>query len=321
MIRSLAVIALVSMCLWSKGLGQTSEASSHQVSVSDLSEAVRLAEGFIAEPNITYVTVQNYQAKLDIYRPESKAAVPVVIYIHGGGWVNGTKEEVTTNALPFMAMGLAVINVEYRLAKIAPAPAAVEDCLCVLHWVGRHAKEYNLDPDKVIVAGASAGGHLALTTAMIPTSANFEAECANDDDYKGGAGLWPNYRVKVAAVINWFGITDVADLLHGANTKAYAVTWLGSQPERDEMARKMSPLTYVRADLPPILSIHGDQDTYVPYSQAVRLHEALSRSGVKNQLLTIHGKGHGDFNPVEDLRAWMTVLAFLTNVGVLPATK
>jgi len=160
-----------------------------------------------------------------------------------------------------------------------------------------------------------------LTTAMIPTSAGFEAECANDDDYKGGAGLWPNYRVKVAAVINWFGITDVADLLHGANTKAYAVTWLGSQPQREEMARKMSPLTYVRADLPPILSIHGDQDTYVPYSQAVRLHQALSRAGVKNQLLTIPGKGHGDFNYAESLRAWMTVQAFLTSVGVLPATK
>jgi acetyl esterase/lipase len=320
-IRWLAIIAAMLIGLWSKGLSQTSDVALPRAASSDLSEAVRLADGFIAEPNITYVTVQNYQAKLDIYRPASKTAVPTVIYIHGGGWVNGTKEQVTMNALPFMAMGFAVINVEYRLAKISPAPAAVEDCLCVLHWVGRHAKEYNLDPDRVIVAGASAGGHLALTTAMIPTSAGFEAECANDDDYKGGAGLWPNYRVKVAAVINWFGITDVADLLHGANTKAYAVTWLSSRPEREEMARKMSPLTYVRADLPPILSIHGDQDTYVPYSQAVRLHEALSRAGVKNQLLTIPGKGHGDFNHAESLRAWMTVQAFLTSVGVLPATK
>ncbi len=321
MIRSLAVIALMSICLSGKGLSLTSEVPSPQIPATQLSEAVRLADGFIAELNITYVTVQNYQAKLDIYRPVSKAAVPAVIYIHGGGWVNGTKEDVAMNALPFMAMGFAVINVDYRLAKISPAPAAVEDCLCVLHWVGRHAKEYNLDPDKVIVAGASAGGHLALTTAMIPSSAGFEAECANDDDYKGGAGLWPNYRIKVAAVINWFGISDVADLLHGANTKAYAVTWLGSQQDREELARKMSPLTYVRADLPPILSIHGDQDAYVPYSQAVRLHEALSRVGVKNQLLTIPGKGHGDFNAAESLHAWMTVQAFLTGVGVLPATK
>jgi acetyl esterase/lipase len=318
MVRLLAAIALMLIGLSLNGLSQISEAPLLRSPASDLGEAVRLADSFVAEPNITYVTVQNYQAKLDIYRPANKAAAPAVIYIHGGGWVNGTKEEVAMNALPFMALGFAVINVEYRLAKISPAPAAVEDCLCVLHWVGRHSKEYNIDPDRVIVAGASAGGHLALTTAMIPTSAGFESECANDDDYKGGAGLWPNYRVKVAAVINWFGITDVADLLHGANTKAYAVTWVGSQPDREEMARKMSPLTYVRSDLPPILSIHGDQDAYVPYSQAVRLHEALTKAGVKNQLLTISGKGHGDFNPVEDLHVWMTVQAFLTRVGVLP---
>ena len=315
------VVGILSILLgaWTAALGQ--EPAAAALPSADLSSAVRLSDSYIAGPNITYLTVQNYQAKLDLYRPATASPVPVVVYIHGGGWVNGTKEDAVMGVFPFMSMGFAVINVEYRLAKIAPAPAAVEDCLCVLHWVGRHAKEYNLDVDKVIVAGASAGGHLALTTSMIPTSAGFEAECANDDDYKGGAGLWPNYRVKVAAVINWFGITDVADPLTGANTKAYAVTWLGSQPNRDDMARKMSPLTYVRAGLPPILTIHGDHDAYVPYSQAVRLHEALTKVGVRNQLLTIAGKGHGDFNAEEDQHVWTTIGAFLASVGITPVTK
>jgi len=314
-----AVIALILLNSWVSVRAQGSDLT--QVLPAEMTSAIHIADTFVSESNITYVTVQNYQAKLDIYRPVGKSPVPVVVYIHGGGWVNGTKEEVLMGTLPFMAMGFALINVEYRLAKVFPAPAAVEDCLCVLHWVGRHAKDYNLDPDKVIVAGASAGGHLALTTAMIPTSAGFEAECANDDDAKGGAGLWPNYRVKVAAVINWFGITDVVDLLHDANTKAYAVTWLGSQPDREEMARKMSPLTYVRADLPPILTIHGDKDPYVPYPQAVRLHEGLTKAGVKNQLLTIAGKGHGDFNSEENLHVWMTIQAFLASVGITPVAK
>jgi len=187
-------------------------------------------------------------------------------------------------------MGFAVVNVEYRLARVSLAPAAVEDCRCVLHWVGRKANEYNFDLKKVVVTGASAGGHLALTTAMIPSTAGFEDQCANDDDPQGGAGAWTNPWPPVAAVINWFGITDVNELLHGDSTRAYAVTWLGRQPDRETIAKSVSPLSYVRPGIPPILTIHGDKDTFVPYEQAVRFHHALEAAGVKNQLVTIHGK-------------------------------
>ena len=134
-----------------------------------------MSTSYVVLPNIVYTRAANYEAKLDLYRPaESRTPTPVVLVIHGGGWVNGSKEDVATAVLPYMEMGFAVINVEYRLAKISPAPAAVEDCLCALHWVGRHAKEQNFDLNKVVVTGSSAGGHLALTTAMIPTSAGFE---------------------------------------------------------------------------------------------------------------------------------------------------
>ncbi len=229
----------------------------------------------------------------------------------------GTKEQVALEFLPFMEMGFAVVNVEYRLAETSLAPAAVQDCLCVLHWLGRYAKEYNLDLSKVVVSGASAGGHLALTTAMIPTAAGFEEECANDDDASGGAGPWPNHRAQVAAVIDWFGITDVNELIDGASARAYAVTWLGNQANRVEIAKSVSPLTYVRRGLPPILMIHGDKDTYVPYEQSVRLHQALDRAGVKNQLLTISGKGHGDFTLDEEMHIWSAVRHFLEQAGVV----
>jgi acetyl esterase/lipase len=286
--------------------------------ISDrVGSALWMMENYVITPNITYTTANNYQSKLDVYRPVyTKSPVPVIVNIHGGGWVNGTKEDVAFSALPYMEMGFAVVNVEYRLARISPAPAAVQDCLCVLHWIGRNAREFGFDLDKIVITGASAGGHLALTTALIPTSEGFEDQCANDDDPSGGAGEWPNRRPRVAAVINWFGITDVNDLLHGPNTRAYAVTWLNNQPQREELAYKVSPINYVRPGIPPILTVHGDRDTFVPYEQAVGFHKALTAANVSNQLLTIHGKGHGDFNAAQNLEAWKTVRLFLEKVGI-----
>jgi acetyl esterase/lipase len=305
--------------LRSEGSAQNTTASKTfgQSDASSPSHFIQVASQYVASPNITYLTVQNYSAKLDLYRPGDTSAVPVVIWIHGGGWVAGSKEEVLLATLPYMEMGFAVINVEYRLAKISPAPAAVEDCLCVLHWLGRHADEYHLDLNKVVISGASAGGHLALTTAVLPTSTDLDSSCANDDDPSGGAGPWPNRRVNIAAVVNWFGITDVADLIH-QDARAYAITWLGAAEDRDRIAKRVSPITYVRAGLPPILTIHGDRDTYVPYQQARRFHEALTKVGVQNRLITIEGKGHGDFTLEENMRIWKEIKQFLSQIGITP---
>lgn len=295
------------------------------VSQAQMTEAERaailLGSEYQVQANITYSVANNYESKLDVYTPESvKAPVPVVMMIHGGGWVAGTKEGSTLYVLPYLQMGFAVVNVEYRLGKVSLAPAAVEDCLCALHWLGRNAKKYNFDLSKVVITGGSAGGHLALTTAMIPESAGFENQCASVDD-PDWSGSWKSPRPKVAAVINWFGITDVADMLRGPNIRSYAVSWLGSSPNREELAKRLSPLTYVRADLPPILTVHGDADKLVPYSHGVRLHEALAKAGVRNQLFTIPGGGHGDFTPEQQLKAWEAIRAFLTSAGVSPQRK
>jgi len=293
---------------------------------AQLSEAARSAvliqHDYNVDPNITYLVANGYEAKLDVYRPsQAKSPVPVVMHIHGGGWVAGTKEDSVLGTLPYLEMGFAVVNVEYRLGKVSLAPAAVEDCLCALHWIGRNAKKYNFDLNKVVVIGGSAGGHLALTTGMIPSSAGFENQCAYEDDETWN-GPWTDARPKVAAIINWFGITDVADMLQGApNTRSYAVAWLGSLPNREDLARRLSPLTYVRAGLPPILTIHGDADHIVPYSHAVRLHEALSKAGVRNQLFTVPGGGHGDFTADQELKAFETVRTFLASLGITPMPR
>jgi dipeptidyl aminopeptidase/acylaminoacyl peptidase len=118
----------------------------------------------------------------------------------------------------------------------------------------------------------------------------------------------------VAAIVNWFGITDVADLLSGPNAKTYAVRWIGSIPDRadrEALASRLSPLTYVRTDQPPVFTIHGDDDPTVPYTHATRLRDALVRAGVSNELITVPGGKHGGFPPNESLRIWAAIRAFL----------
>jgi len=259
-------------------------------------------------PNgITYLVANNYEAKLDVYRPQNTSGpTPTLIYIHGGGWVAGDKNGAVNQFIPYLEMGWAVVNVEYRLAKVSLAAAAVEDCRCALRWVISKAKEYNFDTDKLVVTGHSAGGHLSLMTGMLPESAGLDRECPGS-----------NENLKVAAIINWYGITDVADLLEGPNRQAYAVAWLGSMTNRVEVANRVSPLTYVRPGLPPILTIHGNADTIVPYSQAVRLHDALNKAGVPNQLLTIPGGKHGGFSKEETLKIFTTIQEFLVKNKLL----
>ena len=270
--------------------------------------AAHAANNYQTAANLTYLTANGYESKLDIYsRRGATTPQPTVVYFHGGFWAAGAKEGSLMSLIPWMEMGWNVVNVEYRLARVAPAPAAVEDGLCALRFLAAQAKTYNIDINRLVVTGESAGGHLTLTSAMIPESSGLARQCA-------GATPVP----RVAAAINWFGITDVGDVIEGPHAANLAVTWLGSLPDRMEIAKRVSPLTHVRAGLPPILTIHGDKDQLVPYQHAVRLHDALSKAGVANQLLTIPEGRHGNFTPEERTRIFTTIRGFLTRHG-LPA--
>lgn len=270
-----------------------------------------LEDGYRVVPNVTYLTASGYEAKLDLYVGRaSDQPRPTVIFIHGGGWVNGVKEGSVPSLLPWLAMGLNVVNVEYRLARIAHAPAAVEDCRCALRWVVRNAATYGIDTTRLVVTGQSAGGHLALMTGMLTEAAGLDRQCPGVED------------LKVAAIVNWYGITDVNELLEGEHMKPYAVTWLGSTPDRESIATRVSPLTYVRAGLPPIFTIHGDADPTVPYSHGVRLHQALDRAGVPNELMTTPGGKHGFAccTLTEREEAYARIRTFLTRHGILAAS-
>jgi dipeptidyl aminopeptidase/acylaminoacyl peptidase len=140
---------------------------------------------------------------------------------------------------------------------------------------------------------------------MLPASAGFDRRCPGSDE------------LKVAAIVNWCGITDVVDLLEGPNMQNFAVTWLGSSPYRDVTAKQVSPLTHVRPGLPPVLTIHGDADPAVPYSHATRLHEALAKAGVPNELLTLPGAKHVGYSQEETLKAYSAIHHFLSKHRLL----
>lgn len=304
------VVALVSALLVGQAVLAQSTAT---VALSPAAAwAIHAQNAYQVTANVTYLTASGYESKLDVYRRRDvQTPQPTVIFFHGGGWILGTKETAITSIMPWLEMGWNVVNVEYRMARVALAPGAVEDALCALRHVVAQAKTYNVDTARLVVSGESAGGHLALAAGMIPTSAGMTSICAGG----GFAGL-ENTVPPVAAIINWYGITDVNDMLAGPNGRAYAVQWVGSGPNRDAVARSVSPLTYVRAGLPPILTVQGDADPIVPYSQNTRLHAALTKAGVKNELFTLPGAGHGNFSPEERTRIYLKVREFLAANGL-----
>ena len=271
---------------------------------------LEFANHYSVQPNITYVTANNYESKLDLYeRRDATSPQPTMVYIHGGGWTGGSKETSFDKVLPWLEMGWNVVNVEYRLARVSEAPAAVEDCLCALRWVAANAAQHHMDVNRIVTSGASAGGHLALTTAMIPESAGLDRECP-------GPAL-----PKVAAIVDWYGVADVNDLLDGANRRTFAVQWLGSAINRGETAKRLSPLEYVRAGLPPVLMIHGDADPTVPYPHSVRLKAALEKVGVKAELHTVPGGKHGGFSAPENVAVYGAIRQFLKKNGLPPKPK
>ncbi|WP_243397403.1 alpha/beta hydrolase [Crocosphaera subtropica] len=250
--------------------------------------------------NITYLEVNNISLKLDIYAPKNKnEPVSTLIYFHGGGWISGTKDATLSSILPYIKKGWGVVTVQYRLGNVSLAPAAVKDSLCAVKWVINNGDEYGFDVNKIVLSGESAGGHLALITGMLPASSDLDHQCPD------------NKKIKVAAIVNWYGIADVVDVLQGENQQDYAVEWLGNQSDRLNIAQKISPINYVRDDLPPILTIHGDADTLVPYSHAVQLHQALEKAQVPNELMTITDGGHGGFGNKEMTAIYETIDHFL----------
>jgi acetyl esterase/lipase len=257
-------------------------------------------------PNLVYGKAHNVDLKLDVTMtgPKDKPR-PTLICVHGGGWVAFTKDDFRLWMLPMLTADMSLVNVDYRLASVSRAPAGVKDCRWALRWVWQHATDYGFDTNRIVVEGHSAGGHLALMTGMFSPQAGFDSDCPEKED------------LKVAAIVNYFGITDVPDVLEGPHQQTYALMWFDRLSDRLDWARKLSPLTYVHPGQPPVVTLQGDKDTTVPYEQGVRLHEALDRAVLPNQRVTNPGGGRGGWSHAENLRGQQAVLQFLHEHRIL----
>ena len=269
---------------------------------------LQIADRYWMQPDVVYGSANNTPLKLDIWYPrDNDQPTPTVVFIHGGGWIFGSKEGAVYQLLPYLERGWRVVNVEYRMAGNSLAPGAVEDSRCALRWVYRNAKQYKFDTSRIILTGQSAGGHLSLITGMLPDGTPLDNRCYADAKYG-------DVPMKVAAIINWYGITDVNDVIQGPNVKNYGPMWMGAMPNAAEVAKSVSPLTYVRPGLPPIISIQGDKDDVVPYSHSTRLKEALDKAGDVNRLVTIQGGGHGMFTQEQYVYAYGEIWKFLRDI-------
>ncbi|MBZ4188731.1 alpha/beta hydrolase [Niabella beijingensis] len=256
-------------------------------------------QGYSEQLNLVYVKAGDWEGRMDIYLPaKEKGPAPVVINIHGGGWNKGNKES-QTGFSTFFKKGYAVVNVEYRLSQQATAPAAVQDVRCALIYLVNNAKELNIDVNRIVVMGGSAGGHLALVAGLMGNDNRFDGNCP------------AKQPVKIAAIVDKYGITDVK-----VWQSKSAGMWLGPKADDLEFSRSVSPLYLVKKNSPPVFIVHGDADPIVPYQQSVDLKKKLDEAGVKNRFITVPGGQHGKFEKEANSRVNNEIIAFLKEIGI-----
>ena len=264
---------------------------------------VEYPEGFTARLNVVYVNINGWEGKEDIYLPPNAGKPsPLIINIHGGGWNKGVKES-QTGFSTFFKNGFAVANIEYRLSQQNPAPAAIEDTRCALIYLIKNAKELNIDINKIVIMGGSSGGHLALMAGLLGNDHRFDKNCMGVEN------------IKVAAIIDKYGITDVWDWGYGPNlTSKSAIQFLGDKAKDESFARSISPISYITKNSPPVFIVHGNADPTVPYQQSVYLHEKLLKSAVKTEFITVEGGLHGKFEKDKNSEINTSIIKFILSL-------
>ena len=250
--------------------------------------------------DIIYATVGDRKLPLDLHRPakslNKNEAMPLVIWIHGGGWKSGSKNGIGP-AAELLSRGYAVASVEYRLSGEAIFPAAVNDCKAAISFLRANASKFNIDPQRFGVWGSSAGGHLA---AMVGTT--------GDTDEFEKHPIAAKTLSHVQAVCDWFGPTDFlrmndvkGSIDHDAANSPESKFIGGPIQSNQKKVQQANPITYVSAADPPFLIMNGDADKAVPYGQSEQLHAALKKAGIQSELVMIKKGEHG-FRGAEETR-------------------
>jgi acetyl esterase/lipase len=242
-----------------------------------------------AYSNLDYGGSGNTRQKLDIYLPQTgNKPFPVVVWIHGGAWMSGSKSNV--NGLYLLNHGFAVVSINYRLTDEAIFPAQIHDCKGAVRWLRANAQRYDLNPNKIGVFGSSAGGHLA---ALLGTSGEVE-------NLEGNIGGNLSFSSIVQAVCDWYGPTNLLTIMNYPSSIDHS---LAASPEgkliggaiKDNIDKAIaaSPITYVSKDDPPFLIMHGTQDMTVPFHQSVELDSAYKKINHDVLFIPQQGAGHG----------------------------
>ena len=230
--------------------------------------------------NLTYCTTGGVDLKMDVYHPnELTSAVPVVVFIHGGGWTSGDKrqaEPVFVDGL--RADGFMVISLNYRLAPEFPYPAQIEDVKCAVRHLRAEAARYGLDPNAIGAAGTSAGAHLAAMLGVTDAEAGWDT------------GAYLEQSSQVSAVVAFFVAADLTlefpGIAFASSEGAFGASFDAA------LLKEASPISYVTADDAAFLLIHGAQDAFVPPSQSQILHERLIAAGVESEVVLVEGGRH-----------------------------
>ncbi|MDZ4852373.1 MAG: alpha/beta hydrolase [Pirellulaceae bacterium] len=248
--------------------------------------------------DVIYAELGERTLRLDIYDPkqEATAANPVVIWVHGGAWRSGSKENVPVTR--WLDHGFAIASVEYRLSPEARFPALVHDIKAAIRFLRSRSKDYQFDSQRFVIAGASAGGHLA---GLVGASDGV-------DELDGTVGTETQTNTTVQAIVSFYGASNLQSILsqsteHGLSVRIPALQLLlGGQPyECPDLARLASPLAHVDAKDPPLWLIHGDADPQMPIEQSKELATAYEKLSIPVQFDIVPGGKHGGdefFEPV-----------------------
>lgn len=259
-----------------------------------LSTAARAQTDFVApsdviwEKDIEYNRVGDLSLRFDVLKPADRppGRLPVIVYIHGGGFTKGSKEEGLSRNLPFARDGYYTVSIDYRLAPEWTFPAPVEDCKAAIRYLRANARRLGIDPRRIGAWGTSAGGSLV---SLLGTSAGVR-------ELDGTGNLGWSSRVQCVVdgygVTDWLTVTDQRALVDGSDffERGY---FGGDLEDVLDAAILASAVTHVSSDDPPFLHLHGTEDPVVPFAQSEELQRALTEQGVDAILVPIVGAAHG----------------------------
>ena len=238
--------------------------------------------------DIEYARVGERGLKLDLYIPSGKTRSPLIVWVHGGAWRSGSKNSMPLGKL--VEDGYAIASIDYRLSTEAKFPAQIHDLKAAIRFLRGHSGDWGVPSKKIVVAGDSAGGHLA---ALVGVS-------NGHDELEGVVGNDRAQSSAVQGIISFCGAANLTTILqqstpHGLTVRIPALDLLlGDQPTNVlALARLASPVFHVDPSDPPLLLLHGDQDPQMPINQAHELQGAYEKAKVPVQFEVVHGAAHG----------------------------